>query len=1085
MKKLAILLVCFVFAGMQTLLAQNIQISGKVTSAEDGTALPGVSVSVKGTTLGTITDVDGMYRISVPQSATALVFSFVGMKTVEIPIEGRTTIDVVLESDVLKVDEVVVTAIGIKKSVRSLGYSIQDVGAEAIDKSSNTNLINSLNGKVAGVQIVSSAGVAGASTFIEIRGSSSITGNNQPLFVVDGVPIISGGGEQGVDGVNYSDRAIDLNPADIENISVLKGGAATALYGLRAANGAIIITTKKGSAAKKMEINFRSSVTLDKVSQLPPLQRKYMQGINGTISSPVASGSAKLRSWGARIDTLSYTTDPSFAIPGGWTMEEYLKYWDPNGYIVRGSHPLANGKPVKTYDQYDFFQTGTSYDNSLSISSGNQTSTYYLSMGNVTTEGIIPNNKFSRTSFKFSGDTKLTDKLTAEASVVFSNTTGDRQQQGSNTSGIMLGLLRTPPTFDNSYGYVFPDGSQRCYRGFTGFDNPYWVANKIKYTDKVNRMIGNAGFRYMATDWLNFSYKAGIDWYSRGYRDYFAINSSSLPDGYNGVGHSFSRNINSDFIMNINKDIAPGLNLNFILGNNIFQSYFEGTSAAANGLLVPDWPNMANTSDNRGYEGTSEYRTAAWYGGLDFAFKNMLYLSFTGRNEWSTSMPADANSFFYPSVSLGFEFTQLGALQNNSVLSYGKLRASWAKIANDASIYATKTYYVQSGWADGWTNGVSFPFSGVNGYTYSDNQGNTQLKPENTTTFEVGADLRFFNNRLSADIAYFQKDNNDLLLYVPVATSTGTSTVFLNAASMRTTGIELAANVKILNSRNLSWDLGINFSNPETVVKKLAEGVDNLFLGGFVGSQIRAVAGDPYRSIYGNGWVKTPDGQLLIYDDPTDPYYGYPQMTDEMVNLGAVAPKWIMGINNTIRVKGFSLFALLEIKNGGLMWNGTKGALYSYGTHKDTEKREPTDVSSFGGVFGHLNANGEIVHYDTDGVTELPGPGAANDVEVRKFWEGWTRAGLGNGFNGPAEPYVEKTDWVRLREVTLSYQLKPANLFFKGLELYFTGRNLFLSTPYTGIDPETSLLGASNAQGLDYFNMPGTKSYTFGVKVTF
>jgi TonB-dependent SusC/RagA subfamily outer membrane receptor len=444
MKKLLLLIVTFVFISGYTLLAQTIVITGTVTSSTKGEgAIPGVTVTVKGTTVGTITDVNGKFTVTAPQSASTLVFSYVGMKRQEVEIGGRKAIDVAMEPELLGLNEVVVTALGIKRESKALGYSVQSVGNDQIQNSSNTDIINSLAGKVAGVHITPSSGAAGASTFIEIRGSTSLTGNNQPLFVVDGIPIQSGGdigaANGDVAGVSYSDRSIDLNPDDIESMTVLKGGAATALYGLRASNGVILITTKKGTNNTKMKVDFHTSVTFDKISQTQARQNEYAQGssqgyvgylewANGQkynhVASPADGQPYRNVSWGAKLDTCSYTTDPTWVAPDAniyhyLDMPTYLSKWDANGRIVSMNDPKANGLPVNVYDPYDFFRTGVTYNNSLSISGGNENTSYFASFSNQKQSGIIPNNSFGKTTFKLSGETRLSKRLSSSASMTF------------------------------------------------------------------------------------------------------------------------------------------------------------------------------------------------------------------------------------------------------------------------------------------------------------------------------------------------------------------------------------------------------------------------------------------------------------------------------------------------------------------------------------------------------------------------------------------------------------------------------------------------------------------------------------------
>jgi TonB-linked SusC/RagA family outer membrane protein len=1116
MKKLFLLIVLFVFVSGYTLLAQTKTITGTVTSAVAGEgAIPGVSVSVKGTTVGAITDVNGRYSLTAPANATTLVFSYIGMKSQEIAIAGRSVIDAILASDLVGLNEVVVTALGIQRESKALGYSVQSISTDQIANSNNTNIINSLSGKVAGVRVTPSAGAAGASTFIEIRGSTSLTGNNQPLFVIDGIPIQTGGGGGGVDGVAFSDRAIDLNPDDIETITVLKGGAATALYGLRASNGVILVTSKKGTAQTKMKVDFHSSVTFDKISQTQARQDKYAQGSwkgyaayleyaygqnYNHVASPADGQPFRNVSWGARLEDLSYTTDPTWVAPDAnkynyIPMADYLAKWDANGRMVPKTDPKANGLPINVYDPYEFFQTGATYNNSLSLSGGGASTSYFVSLSNQKQTGIVPNNTFGKTTFKLSGESKLTNKLTSSASMTYMNNSGDRIQQGSNTSGVMLGLVRTPPTFDNAAGYKFPDGKQRTYRGGGGYDNPYWTANENLYRDDVNRMIGNLAFVYSATDWLSFSYRIGTDWYTRGSKGYFAKNSCAYPSGYVSVGRTFNQDINSDLIMSIKKKLNQSFFFTASVGNNIYQSRSNGSSGTANGIDIPNFYNLRNSSSVTPSEFTSKKRTAAFFGDFGLSYKSIIYLNATGRQEWSTTMPANANSFFYPSVSTGFVFTELPILKNNKVLSFGKLRASYAIVANDAGAYATTTYFSKASSGDGWTNGITFPFLGKSGFTLNGGMGNNLLKPEQMKSFEVGAELRFLMNRLLVDVAYFNNQNSDLLLDVPIAPSTGFSSKYTNAGTMKTTGIDIMLNATILKTSSFTWDLTVNFSNPKSIVTALAPGVESIFLGGFTDPQIRAVAGQPYRSIYGVMKLRDPaTGKLIINDDASldDPdvwgpgVYGYPQDATEVGNMGSVQPDWTMGITNTVSYKGISLSALIDIKKGGMMWNGTNGAMVYFGTSATTLNREVSYVHE--GLLGHLNSAGEIVHFAADGVTELAGPGAANtisrpDDENYCFWNG-----QGSGFSGASEPYIESSEFVRLRELTLSYTVNADLLRktpIKNLDVYFTGRNLWLKTPYSGIDPETSLLGASNGQGIDYFNMPGTKAMTFGLRIGF
>lgn len=1050
------------------MLGQTVQITGTVTSKDDGLSIPGASVAVKGTTIGALTDADGRYTLAVPQTAGTLVFSFIGMKRTEIPIEGRTRIDLAMESDLVGLDEVVVTAIGISREKRELGYNVQSVNTEVISSRPNADLVNSLAGRASGIQIISSAGDAGASTYLTIRGAHSITGNNQPLFVVNGMPIISGGGSGGVDGVTTSSRSIDLNPEDIESISVLKGGAATALYGVRAANGALIITTKSGKNLTARKVEFHTSVGFDKISQRPAMQNIFAQGMDGAWVGGHAN------SYGPKIADLEYDGDATYK-------------WDPNGRLVpKGT---GNGMPAVAYDPFDFFQTGAAYNNRLSVSNGNELGSYFFSMSNLTQEGVVPNNKFGRTTFRLNATSKLSKKVTVGADFAYTNSKARQIQKGSNVSGIMLGLVRTARTFDNSAGYIFADGTQRNYRNGGGYDNPYWVSNKISFDENVNRFTGSANLNVKFSDHLDLSYTGGVDWYNRRYSDRFAINSRANPTGYYDEYMAYSGILNSDLLLSYTQNLGDNFDLKLTVGNNLYSTYFKSLYGDAKGLQIADFYQLSNSPTNTVTHGSSAYRTAAFFGDLSLAYKNILYLGMTGRNDWSTTMPKANISAFYPSISLGFVFTELGSLKENNVLTYGKLRASAARTANIAGPYNTSNYFYAAGAGDGWTTGVVFPYIGQTGFELGTTLGNPDLKHETQDSWEVGLELRFFKNRINLDATYFNNLNTGLLMSVPIAASSGYTAVFMNAASMDAKGVELSLDLNPVVSKNFNWNVMFNFTKLKNMVLKLAPGVDNLGLGGFTEPQIRAIAGQPYGSIFGNEWCKDENGNVLINDDPTDSFRdGYPWVdTREFANIGNTSPDWTANITNTMSFKGLSFSFMWDIKKGGQMWNGTGHAMNFFGTSAATAFREvyytpegtidfertpAENIKVFEGVYGHL----------VDGVPV--GSGVTNVTPV-VLDQTWFR-GQGSNFGGGASSVaMEQTDWLRLRDISLSYDIPVKNTFMKVLQIYVTGKNLMLFTPYTGIDPETNLEGATNGQGMDYFNNPGTKTYLGGIKVTF
>ena len=1062
------------FSGILTLLlafmvqitfAQEKTITGTVT--DESGPLPGVSIIIKGTTTGTETDFDGKYSLQA-SLGDVLVYSFVGMSSQEATVGVSNTINIVLKADNV-LEEVVVTAVGISRREKELGYNVQSVSAEEISTKPNADIVNSLAGATSGVQVVSSSGEAGSSTFITIRGSSSITGNNQPLFVINGMPIIAGGGSSGVGGTNSSSRSIDINPDDIESLSVLKGGAATALYGVRAANGAIIITTKSGRNLTARKIEFHSSYGIDMVSQLPARQKKYAQGLSGSW----AGGSAY--SWGPEISSLEYDGDTSYK-------------WDPFGRLVPAG--TGNGNPARYYDPFDFFQHGSTSNNRFSIANGSDQGNYFFSVSNLEQEGIIPNNEYGRTTLRLNATTKLSENATFGADMTYTNSRAIQIQKGSNVSGIMLGLLRTATTFDNSAGYEFADGSQRNYRNGGGYDNPYWVSNNIKFDDDINRFVGGVNFNVKFTDWFSLAYNGGIDWFSRRIVDQFKIGSRGNPTGYLSEQTTFASVVNSDLLLNFQTDITDDFNVKLTLGNNFYSSYSKFLFGDATGLEIPDFYQLNNTSNNTTSSGVGRFKTMAVFADLQLSFMDMIFLGVTGRNDWATTMPEQNRSAFYPSASLGFVFSQLEGMKGG-VLSFGKLRASAARTANIAPIFQTDNYFFAAGTADGWTNGVNFPYQGQTGFQVGNGLGNPDLKHETQDSWEVGADLRFFKNRLGVDFTYFNNNNTDLLMSVPIAASSGFTSVFLNAASMESKGIEISLNATPVKTEDFTWDFVANFTKFTNIVTELADGVDNVFLGGFTVPQVRAVVGEEYRSIFGEDWYRDSNGNVLINDDPTDAFRdGYPMnnTVQGLVPIGNFNPDWTANITNNIKYKDLSLSFLFDIKSGGVLYNGTAFAMNFFGVHGRTVNREvyynsdgsinfdltpAENLRVFDGVYGRVDADGNGVSSGVPNVTPV--------VEDQAWF-----TGQGSNFGGgPSSAAMEPADWVRLRDVTLAYNLPKIADFIKEGQIYFTGKNLWLSTPYTGIDPETNLQGATNAQGMDYFNSPGTKTVLMGIKLTF
>ncbi|MFM8433285.1 MAG: TonB-dependent receptor domain-containing protein, partial [Bacteroidota bacterium] len=719
-------------------------------------------------------------------------------------------------------------------------------------------------------------------------------------------------------------------------------------------------------------------------------------------------------------------------------------------------------------------------ENNVSLSGGDDRNTFRISYSRVKDEGIIPLSDFTRNTLSLAGSSNMTKRLSASGSFTYSNSGGNRVQQGSNLSGLMLNLFRTPISFDNSNGqndpenpiaYMLADGTQRNYRGGVGYDNPYWSINMNPFKDEVNRLIGSVQANFNATDWLDITYRVGTDFYNDRRKQVFAINSRANPDGQIFHQDFFYRHLNSDLMLNAHGKLSDDLTGSFLLGNNFFRYVRESNYTQGDILNFPGFYNISNASTIITRQSDAKYRTRAFYGQGRLAWKDQLFLEVTGRSESSSTLPEDGNTFFYPSASLGWVFSETYDL-SNKWFSYGKLRASYAIVGKDAPLYALDNYYGSAVFGDGWTSGINFPLNGLSGYTIDDVLGNPGLKPERTTSYEFGADLKFLDNRLGIDVTYYNSKSEDQILAVPIAGSSGYQAQVKNAGSMSNKGWEIMLYATPIRKGDLSgamkdfqWDINLNWSRNRNEVLQLADGVNELFLGGFEGSAIYAVTGQPYGQIYGGKFVRDGNGNLVIVD-------GLPIQDAQVGVIGNPNPDWLMGITNGFTYKNFSLNALIDIRQGGDIWNGTRGAITFFGTAKETENRGSTKV--FEGVVGYYDANNELVITSDPNTTEA--------TLNQSYYQG-----IGSGFTGPAEPFVEDGSFVRLRELTLSYSLGKDLLKktpFGSVDIAFIGRNLWLKTDYQGIDPETSLTGANNSLGMDYFNNPGTKSYGVSLRVT-
>ncbi|MGB3851790.1 MAG: SusC/RagA family TonB-linked outer membrane protein [Tunicatimonas sp.] len=1004
-------------------------VSGQVTDAADNVGLPGVNVLVKGTTVGTVTDIDGNYQISAPGGDATLVFSSVGYRAQEVPVNNQNAIDIALEPDVQSLEEVVVTSFGIEREKKALGYSVQEIQSEEILETRQPNVVNALRGKVAGVTIQSAGGQPGAGSSIVIRGITSLDpgADNQPLFVVDGIPIsnsttsgdvlpsagsnASGSGEQ----FSQSNRAVDLNPNDIESMSILKGPAATVLYGLRAANGAVIITTKKGKAGKAT-VSFNTSYGWDVINKSPEVQDSFREGRFGRL--------------------------------------RFFSSGEPLRFQQFGPPSVAS---TPFFDNFrDFFETGTRFDNSVSVSGGGENSTFFVSASHLDQQGIVPFSEWARSTVKLSGTTKVSDRLSFSGTVNYINSGGARSNGGDKS--IFSSLSYYSPTFDVS-DYINPDGTQRDFSGGI-VDNPLYVAQFASLNDNVNRMIGNIGFNYKITDWLTLDYKIGTDFYndSRERISPLGLDVSSQVNGFVIREDIDFQEVNSNFLLTATHSFTDRLRGTFLVGHNLTNISSNRTNVRGEGLTLRGFDDLSNATNFFSSENGSLRRIVGVFANAEFEYDGTLFLTFTGRNDWSSALPEENRSFFYPSVSLGYVFTETLGLGDSDLFNYGKLRLSYAEVGKDTNPYRTAQLFETS---------PRSPFLGQSGFRLSGQVGNPNLRPERTSAFEIGTDLRFLNNRLSIDATYFIQNSEDQIIPVPISNATGFSRFFTNAGSLRNQGIELLVSGTPVNTGPFRWDATLNWSRITNEVTAMPPGIEEIIFEDAFYIQNKIVEGGSAGDLYGFDFDRTPDGRLLIDGN------GFPSVnTNEYVLVGNALPDWQGGLTNTLTYRGLSLSVLLEWRQGGDVYDlGFRNSMRN-GILAETERRYEQVV--FNGVRNVAEEDESPQYVENDIPVELNG-----ETVYRNFGR----------YSSASEVVLQDASWFRVRNLSLAYAL-PASLLDNYLisraRLSFTGNNLFLSTPFKGYDPESNQFGSgSNSYGFSGLGVPQTRSYTVSLNVTF
>jgi len=1064
---------------------QERTITGKVVSKTDGSALPGVSVMIKGTNKGTVTDGEGKYKISITGSSSVLVFTYISFQTQEAVVGNLAVINIQMIESSKNLNEVVVTAAGIRRERSTLGYSVSTVSGDKLAQKSEPDPLRALTGKVAGVNIQSSGGVAGGGTNITIRGNSSLNGNNQPLFVVDGVPFDNSSftnvGATSVGGAGVTNRAFDIDPNNIQSMTVLKGAAAAALYGSMAANGAIIITTKSGKkqSRKGTEITYSTSYAFENVSGLPDYQTKYGQGTNNDYRHGVYA------SWGQPFVGVQSILPTRATIPQQLT-RQFSSAIFPQFYQADGVTPIQ--VPYQSFAKENvknFFQTGNVYENALSISSGSEKGNFTAGFSRTDNNGVVPNNEISRTSINVGGNIKLENKFYASGSINYVITDQKTPPVGGTTGSIMAALMYTPTSYDlTNYPYENPIDKSNVY-DYTGVDNPYWSVKHSISTSNVDRYYGNLVLGFDPLSWLNIQNTAGFNAYTDRRVNVRGKGSSSYPNGSITVDNIYRQELDNTFLVTANKALTNDLNLRWIAGNNINQRLTNRTAFYGDNIIVADLNTITNTSsvtpiqlvNNRNI---LEQRFYAFFTDITFDYKNYASLNLVGRNDVSSTLPPNNRSYFYGGANGSFIFTKAFKLPTN-ILNFGKIRGGYTRVGNEATPYQTAEFFLVNS-PLGATSGIGSigsPFTPAGGSTYNSvTQANlltnANLKPEFITELEVGTELQFFDNRIGIDFTYYNKKSTSQIFEVTAAPSSGYTSQILNLGKATNTGIEIALNLSpIRTSNGFNWDISSVFTRNRNIINDLG-GYKQFVYGGVNGTSSVHILGRPYGLIYGNAYARDDAGDILI-----DPNTGKPLVSGALQPIGNPNPDFILGITNSFTYKNFSLSVLFDWKQGGQLYSSTVGQMLSRGVTKDTEDREFQIVSP--GVLGVAGTLKPLL--DANGKT-IP-----NNVGI-SYEDYFFNNGLGPG--GVDEGNIFDATVFRLREIALAYQVPKSFLKrtpFGSASISVSGRNLFYYAPnfpkYTHFDPEVSSLGVGNSQGYDNLAVPTTKRFGINLRFSF
>ncbi|MBK9564319.1 MAG: SusC/RagA family TonB-linked outer membrane protein [Saprospiraceae bacterium] len=1036
-------------------LSQTRTITGKVVSS---TAEPliGVTVLVKGTTAGTVTDIEGNYSVNAPSDAKSLVFSSIGYVSTEIPIGSANNIDVMMNEDQISLSEIVVTANAIAREKKELGYSVATLKGDEFLKARETNIVNSMAGKIAGVRISQQSGTVGGSSRVMIRGANSISSSSEPLFVIDGVPISNSSFNNSetdivTGGFDVGNRAGDINPDDIESMSVLKGAAASALYGSRARNGVIVLTTKRGkaNAERKTNITLNSSFRTDNIFRLPEIQSEYAQGNLGVYNPQLANG------WGPKISSMT---------------SEVTDY--------KGEKAILKSNP----DNWkDFYVRGSTYINSISFDGANEKTDYRVSFTNLAQTGIIPESKMGRNTLSFNGGTKVTDKLTSRIWLNYVRTTSDgRPAQGSNTTNIIPTIMTSlPATIDikELRENLFAPTTQAFPAGFSGDvaraidlngvqNNPYFVLQYNRFSNAVDRVYGGTSLGYDVTPWFNLMGRVGTDFFTENRRAVTRKGTRGRLNGQFETNDMFEKELQTDLIGSFTFDLSPDIGLKAIVGHQFNQRTLRRSRVLSEGLNIDQLYTFANAQSNVPSNFTSRREIFGAYGDISLNYKNYLFLNVTGRNDWSSTLPVENNSYFYPSTSLSFLLTEaFPELKKNGILNYAKIRANVANVGSDEDPYQLSfTYNPLTQATDIYTFNILYPIGGASAFGATNVLPPTNLLPQRQNSWEAGGEFSFFDSRVNLDLTYYRTINYDQIISIAIPQTTGYSARRLNVGQISNRGFEaLLAVQPIRTTSGFKWDVAFNFNRNINRVDKLAENLQEFIItsGDGFGIFISARPGETFN-IQGVGWLRDDKGNLVI-----NPSTGLRTPGPRKL-LGNIYPDWTMGINNSFSYKNLNFSFLIDIREGGVINSQTVSILRGSGMALETTENNRTPFVDAGVT---RNADGTF---------------STNTKPVASVQQYYST--LDNSTS--PEDNTFDASYIKLREIRFSYTLPDklmAKTPFGGASLALEGRNLaLLKSHVPHIDPESNVLGPGLiGEGLERGSVPSSRTIGVNLRLSF